>query len=699
MCIDTDAGALGGSAVTGLHQLISELAITVSDQQVWLAIALALLVGSGFWLAGAWIARTVGLLDESAPAGETLGVGLASGLIVIAACWATIRSGGRSSFTPVAIGFALSVGLALLGRLQRGTGSVVSISADSRSDAAARTSGRISWRVVIATGVAAALFVAGVGVLYGATMAPSPRNDLQPAEFADEAYYAVLGRDLAITGVETNLSPSGFNASPSSGDLADFSSQQWYHWAELWLAAAVISAFGTAPIAARCFVVLPLLVLAASALTGTLVRRVTGRRSWTAYAFGFVACLFLTPIPLGGDTPFASWSAGLLFGITTYGIAGVAVVLALYAVTVVRRTPPSWPTALFAGNIAAFILPAHIVVALLAVVGVGAICVVHAAGALVGRRQIPAVSPGWQRTLSVTVVAMAIAALWGVVTGHGVASAGTSSRVGAFGYAWDVAVLVAMLGAGAYFAIPLAWFRQRHRKELWADVYLGGMLLVVVGAILWGARLGDYTMFYFFYGAIAVFATPLAAIAVWSLVRGLRRMRNARLALAVVAILLALQLSLGAASTVTRLQQFGPRLGHEATSVSLLAAIRQLPQDAKLAYSCRSLAEISFVDTSLLSIDAHTGHRVIPLCFQADVFGILDGAPISMQTPASDFHDAPQRALFPNAAADPSPAAVVAFLRLHNIDYIYADATHPNVLVPNALLVARSGDETVLRVP
>ena len=52
------------------------------------------------------MARTVGLLRSDAPAGETLGVGLASGLMVLAAWWAAIWSEGRSSFTPVALGFA-----------------------------------------------------------------------------------------------------------------------------------------------------------------------------------------------------------------------------------------------------------------------------------------------------------------------------------------------------------------------------------------------------------------------------------------------------------------------------------------------------------------------------------------------------------------------------------------------------------------
>src|SRR5260221_14511903 len=96
-----------------------ELAITIGNGEVRLSICLALLFGAGCLVFGTWLARTVGLLRPSAPAGETLGVGLASGLMVLAAWWAAIWSGGRSSFTVVAIGFALAVGLAVARRRGR----------------------------------------------------------------------------------------------------------------------------------------------------------------------------------------------------------------------------------------------------------------------------------------------------------------------------------------------------------------------------------------------------------------------------------------------------------------------------------------------------------------------------------------------------------------------------------------------------
>ena len=96
--------------------MFSELGITLADGTVWLSIGQGLLFGAVCLLFGVWIARFVGLLDAGAPAGETLGVGLTSGLLVLASWWAAIASGGRSSFTPVAVGFAVAIGLAAVRR-------------------------------------------------------------------------------------------------------------------------------------------------------------------------------------------------------------------------------------------------------------------------------------------------------------------------------------------------------------------------------------------------------------------------------------------------------------------------------------------------------------------------------------------------------------------------------------------------------
>src|SRR2546427_9372137 len=124
-----------GPILESLQLFAAEFAITISNGDVWVSIGLALLLGGGCLVFGIWLARTVGLLGSDAPAGETLGIGLASGLMVLAAWWAAIWSGGRSSFTPVAVGFAVAIGLALARRAPRPAG------ADARAVEAANGGG------------------------------------------------------------------------------------------------------------------------------------------------------------------------------------------------------------------------------------------------------------------------------------------------------------------------------------------------------------------------------------------------------------------------------------------------------------------------------------------------------------------------------------------------------------------------------
>ena len=90
---------------------VAEVAITLSTGEFWLSVGQALLFAGVSLLFGTWVARVVGLLHPDAPFGETLGVGMASGLMVLAAWWAAIWSGGRSSFTPVAVGFGVAIAM------------------------------------------------------------------------------------------------------------------------------------------------------------------------------------------------------------------------------------------------------------------------------------------------------------------------------------------------------------------------------------------------------------------------------------------------------------------------------------------------------------------------------------------------------------------------------------------------------------
>ena len=298
----------------------------------------------------------------------SLGVGLASGLIVFAAIWAAVWSGGRSSFTPVAVGFALAIGLAVAQRVRRRSAPrSVPATGDDTADLdgeSGSTTTRFERRRALAlAALGGAVFVVAIALLYGSTMAMSPRDGVQPMEKTDVAFYAVLAKGLAATGTEMNTFTSGFS------DLPGVTAQAWYHWGELWLASAMIAIFGVAPLAARYLVVLPLLLLAAGALTGTLVRRVNGSVSRAAFVFGFAICLILTPIPLLTGPFFSVWAAGLLYGIAVFGLAAVAVLFALYLLAVMGPLRPSWPLACFAGSAFAFILPAHVVIALLAMVG------------------------------------------------------------------------------------------------------------------------------------------------------------------------------------------------------------------------------------------------------------------------------------------------------------------------------------------
>jgi hypothetical protein len=290
----------------------------LSDGRVWLAFLAAFLLGGACVLLGVWVTRRVGLLDRDAPAGETLGIGLGSGLLIFAAWWAAIGSGGRSSFTPVALAFLI----ALVG--------VRAPKSSRREKDIGEAPARMS---LFRAAIAGAAFVVVVGLIYGATMAPSPRNGEQPLEFRDEAYYSSLAMDLNRSGIESNTYSSGFDS------IQGFPSQNWYHWGELWISAAAIRAFGIDPVLTRHYVVLPLLLLAAAALTGTLVRRMARTTSRRAFLFGAAACMFLAPLPLLPGSLSGWWAVGLLFGITLYGLAAIAALIGLYVVVINRHAP------------------------------------------------------------------------------------------------------------------------------------------------------------------------------------------------------------------------------------------------------------------------------------------------------------------------------------------------------------------------
>jgi hypothetical protein len=660
--------------------VFAEFGITVADGSVWLSIAEGLLIGAVCLLFGVWAARWVGLLRTDAPAGETLGVGLSAGLIVLIAWWAAVASVGRSSFTPVAIGFAVAIGLAAVRR--RRMASDFAVAADPPDDPAPSDAPRSTpFRGLLVAVVGGAVFVVAVALLYGSTMAPRERDGVQPVEFADETYYAVLGSDLAKTGSESIFSPSGF------AQIDGLPDQTWYHWGEAWLGAAAITIFGTGSLDARLLIVLPIMLLAAAAMTGTLVRRMTGATSRAAFLFGFIACLFLAPAPL---------AVGMIFEVRMYPLAAVAVLMGIYAFAVLGGRRRDWARAAFVGSAAAVLLPAHIVIAALAVVGVGSVWAIRIGQSLVATRRLPPVAPVWGQTYVAAAIALVVTVAWGFLSGHGLGASGVSASVEPFNTFWRETVATVVISSAACLAVVVAWFMVRRDRPIESGLYLGTMILVVVGTLVWGARLGDFNTFHLFYGGLAVFGTPVAAVAVWSVWQRLRATGRTRVAIAL-AVVCGAQLEFGALFGIGRLGLFGAA-DHEPVPVSILAAIRDLPPHAKLAYACRPAEESAFWNSQLLGLDVHTGRRIVPMCFESETTGLMSGTPISRDVPSPMFQWAPQRAIYPTSTAVPSPEAVAAFMKANGIEYIYVDRVHPNTLVPDAIPIAKSGDSQVLRV-
>src|SRR5439155_8109286 len=176
-----------------------------------------------------------------------------------------------------------------------------------------------------------------------------------------------------------------------------------------------------------------------------LVRRMAGTSSRRAFVFGVLACLFLAPVPLVAGPFFSSWAVGLIFGITLYGLAAVAVLLALYCLVVLNTRRTTWGLAVFVGTSLAFILPAHIVIALLALVGVASAWVIRIVPSLMATRRVPTVSSGWRRTLVVTGIALIATVVWGQMTDHGVAGSAARTTVSGFNGSWRDSVAAVAL--------------------------------------------------------------------------------------------------------------------------------------------------------------------------------------------------------------------------------------------------------------
>jgi hypothetical protein len=668
-----------------IEQLPIELSATLGRSDVWLAMGLSIVLGSVALLLGVFVARRVGLLSRTDAIGETIGVGLAVGLVLITELWSVIASRGQSAFTPTAVVLAVASAIAIAERRR------TAVRSDDAPPDPTERDDPPRWRTrrAIGLGGAAIVFVLGAGILYGTTTAPSPRDGAQPVEFRDAAFYASLATVVTDTGLESTTYPSGFDRVPGS------TVQAWYHWGEVWLAAIPVAIVGLDPMLARSFVALPLLLLAAALLTGSIVRRMSGVRSTGAFVFGAGSCLLLAPLPISFETFYGSLSRGLVGSIGDYGFAAVLVLLVLDGLSRQRSPrPPSF--APFMAAIGASLLPAHLVVATLAAIGalsVGAARTIERK--LRHRSVLVPRSAGWMIILTVGISALTVG--WGVATGHGIPASAVSALVTSFGGNWLQSVAGTFIGGVGFFAIPIAWFTLRSEDSVRSWAMFSAMPIVVAGAVLWGARLSDHNNFHLLYAAIAVFAMPMAAVAgclLWKRMRDLGRPSAA----ALVACMFAVQLTLDGMTTLGRLglvrQSDQPPIPER-----ILTAIRALPADAKLAYACQPFEEIAYSDPHLVTIYTHTRHRVIPMCFEADSLVLLLGVPVDPDVASPLFAVAPQRVLYPTSAARPTSEAIAAFLKDNGVSYIFANETHPNTLAPTATEIASAGSTQVLQLP
>jgi hypothetical protein len=333
----------------------------------------------------------------------------------------------------------------------------------------------------------------------------------------------------------------------------------------------------------------------------------------------------------------------------------------------------------------------------LASIGVAVLILAKVARALRSERGLQAPPPIWRQVALVSLFLLPATFVWAQVTGHALGVPGAPPIVEAFAPVWRESVAITLLCGGVFFSIAIAWFAVRNTDPSQADLYIAALVVVAAGAIGWGARLGEFTMFYLFYGAIAVIAMPIAAIGAWTVWTHARTL-NRRTVAAALAAVFVIQLEFGAVNAVLRMQVFGPH-DYAPIPTGILDSIRGLPQGSKLAYACQPLEELGFGTPQLLSIDAHTGQRVVPMCFQAEFLSGLIGAERSERVENLYFKAAPQRELYPTGDARPTAAEIAAFMRRHGIEYIYADGKHPNTLVPDAVPVASTGDVVVLRLP
>ena len=265
-------------------------------------------------------------------------------MLVLASWWAAVASGGRSSFTPVAIGFACSL-VARCGHAGAGATALTMRMPEHPGSPDSSTSALMGGSVVVIARARAA-----------SARSTRPRGRATASSLSSSMTRLTTqssARTSRGQGHETAYSPSGFTdpGLPSRPGTTggNCGSVGGHH------------GLRHLPVAARHFVVLPLLLLAAATLTGTLVRQITGATARSAFFFGFLACL----VP--GAGPFhprpAARGALRRFDLWDHRVWSRSCGGAFCAVQPDRVRSPNitpWSVIVFIGTAAAVTVPAFI---------------------------------------------------------------------------------------------------------------------------------------------------------------------------------------------------------------------------------------------------------------------------------------------------------------------------------------------------
>ena len=198
----------------------------------------------------------------------------------------------------------------------------------------------------------------------------------------------------------------------------------------------------------------------------------------------------------------------------------------------------------------------------------------------------------------------------------------------------------------------VAWWLDRSEASIRQGLYLGTIVLLVAGALFWGWQLADLNSFHVFFAGIAIFATPVAAVAVWSIWLRLRATGHARAAV-VLLVLCGLQIEFGVQHRRGPVGQLRPR--------QVPAGPRGDPGGDQEP-STRSEARVRLptvrggwvlVSVGRRAPSAHWSRCRTDVLRGGDIPEVHRGRDLS-DVPSQFFQGAPQRVLYPTSSAVPA---------------------------------------------